>query len=275
MKVLEQFIQSKTPNPDDCEDGIFVGGGIVAVVDGASSKTPTLYDGKKTGRVAKDLVLEALATLAPTTDARTAMRTLNTAISNWYESQGNTELMRSKPAERCTASVVIYSAAHNELWMVGDCQALIDETHVKNDKYIDSVSDNARAAFLEAEIRAGKTIGELQDRDTGREFIVPLLERQNYFQNAAGGTDFDYEVIDGFFAEVFSIKIVPVPTGAKEIVLASDGYPELHTTLAASEANLITVLTEDPLLFKKFRSPKGLMKGNVSYDDRAYVRLSL
>jgi glycerophosphoryl diester phosphodiesterase len=276
MKVVEQFIQSKTPNPDECEDGIFLTEHFAAVVDGATSKTGKMYDGKKTGRIARDLVLEALATLAPETDARTAMHTLNGALNVWYELHGVTELMRTKPAERCSASVIMYSVHQSELWMVGDCQALIGGVHhIDNSKFIDQVSDNARAAFIEAELRAGKTVAELQAHDTGRDFIMPILERQNYFQNVAGGTDFDYEVIDGFFTDSLPIRIEHVDSGSTELVLASDGYPVLQPTLAESEAELATTLAEDPLLYTKHRSPKGLMAGNVSYDDRAYVRLVL
>ena len=59
------------------------------------------------------------------------------------------------------------------------------------------------------------------------------------------------------------------------IVLASDGYPVLKGTLAESERELSEILKNDPLCYKVYCSTKGLKKGNVSFDDRSYIRFSL
>jgi len=58
-------------------------------------------------------------------------------------------------------------------------------------------------------------------------------------------------------------------------VLASDGYPDLKETLAASEERLQEILDDDPLLFRKYKATKGMHEGNVSFDDRAYVKLKV
>ena len=41
MKVLEQFIESKTGNQSLCEDSIFLNESFAAVIDGATSKPPS------------------------------------------------------------------------------------------------------------------------------------------------------------------------------------------------------------------------------------------
>ena len=56
-----------------------------------------------------------------------------------------------------------------------------------------------------------------------------------------------------------------------QIILSSDGYPQLFETLKESEEYLFTVLKEDPLLYKKYKSTKGFMKGQNSFDDRAFI----
>ena len=58
-------------------------------------------------------------------------------------------------------------------------------------------------------------------------------------------------------------------------MLASDGYPDLKETLAASEERLQEILDDDPLLFRKYKATKGMHEGNVSFDDRAYVKLKV
>jgi hypothetical protein len=62
--------------------------------------------------------------------------------------------------------------------------------------------------------------------------------------------------------------------GVHEIVIGSDDYPELLMTLAASEEALRVDLLADPLRIGKHRATKGVGLGNVSFDDRAFVRLS-
>lgn len=50
------------------------------------------------------------------------------------------------------------------------------------------------------------------------------------------------------------------------------GYPVLQRTLADSEAKLEEVLEQDPLCFRMYKTTKGLVEGNVSFDDRSYLR---
>jgi glycerophosphoryl diester phosphodiesterase len=45
--------------------------------------------------------------------------------------------------------------------------------------------------------------------------------------------------------------------------------------LEASEQALQEILRDDPLLFRKYKATKGLQPGNVSFDDRAYVKIEL
>jgi glycerophosphoryl diester phosphodiesterase len=276
MRIIEQYLQSKTGNPVDCEDAIFVNDDYVAVIDGATSKAKTTWDGKKSGKIAVELLISRLQTIAFEASAVELVLALNQAIVDWYNEKGIYTQMQQSPVERCVASIGLYSKAHRELWLVSDCQALIDGKLIENTKFIDTVTSNARALYIEAALREGrKTIMDFQEHDDGRNYIFRLLEKQNIFQNLDNESMFSYSVLDGFFRDQSSIKIIPVPETTKEVVLASDGYPELEPTLEESEAALRVVLTEDPLLYKLHRSTKGLKKGNLSYDDRAYVRFSI
>ncbi len=58
-----------------------------------------------------------------------------------------------------------------------------------------------------------------------------------------------------------------------EIILASDRYPMLQETLQSSEQILPWILAKDVLIIgRPYSSTKGLVPGNVSYDDRTYIR---
>ena len=59
MEIKEYFIEGKINNIKN-EDGIYIGKNIIAVIDGVTSKTDNLYNGFKSGKVAKDILLQAL-----------------------------------------------------------------------------------------------------------------------------------------------------------------------------------------------------------------------
>ena len=61
----------------------------------------------------------------------------------------------------------------------------------------------------------------------------------------------------------------------REVVLATDGYPILRGDLQSSEDALKELLTEDPLLHRRYRSTKAPVGPDGSFDDRCYVRLRL
>lgn len=275
MKIIEQFVQSKTSSTEDCEDGIFVGEHYVAVVDGASARGQTAWTGKRSGRIAMELITAAMEKLGADLDAGRGVSVLNEALATWYRTQGLYEQMQQNPLERCSANAVFYSRSRSQIWFLGDCQAMIDGKLIDHTKLVDIVTTNARALFLELALREGKTVADLQEHDTGREFIEPLLNKQSLLQNVESDSEFAFVELDGFFTNLNAIKILEVPTGAKEIVLASDGYPELASTLAESERLLQEVLSEDPLMFRRYKATRGLQKGRVSYDDRAYVRIQV
>ena len=103
--------------------------------------------------------------------------------------------------------------------------------------------------------------------DTARESILPeMMKIMREQQNVK------YAVIDGARIPEEHVRILTLDFQPKEIVLASDGYPFLHPTLEASEAALARQLAEDPLNIGTFQATKGCLKGNQSFDDRAYIR---
>ena len=60
MRVIESFIRGKYSDQSLCEDGIFIGSKIVAVIDGVTSHGALLWNGGRSGRFAKDVLCEFL-----------------------------------------------------------------------------------------------------------------------------------------------------------------------------------------------------------------------
>lgn len=272
MKVIESYINSKSGDMSTCEDGLYIGPHFVAVVDGATSNK--YYAKKKSGQVARDLIVEAFPLINKDFTAEHAIAILDGAISKWYQNNGLYDSLKTDQAGRCMASVVIYSKRRNELWFVGEAQALVDGKHLVNEKLVDQLFAQLRAFYLESEILSGKTVDDLLADDTGRTYVLPLIMRQYLFQNT-DNPPFSFDVLDGFFNGEHKVRVVKVPGGTHELVLASDGYPKLCTTLEATETELTRVLQDDPLCFRENKQVKSLLPDAISFDDRAYVRLVL
>jgi len=283
MKKVSEFIAAKDGNPQNCEDAIIVTASFACVVDGATSKTKRMWEGKTGGQKAAQIICETLDSIPKNKVVNKVelFGLFTEKIGELYRRHDDLyETVKKNSWERMIASVVVYSKQHRQVWMVGDCQCLIDGKLFPNPKEVDRVLAETRAFVLELEIlkdrdtTEAEKITELRWNDPGRAFIYPLLAEQSYFQNSPEPNAYSYGVIDGFPLNERYIKTIDVGN-AEYIVLASDGYPQLFPTLEETEANLKSLLAEDPLCFRRLKSTKGVLPGNDSYDDRAYLKLKL
>ena len=126
---------------------------------------------------------------------------------------------------------------------------------------------------LEQERRntAGLYREEWEEHDAAREIILPWILRATIYAND-DTTEYGYSVFNGQAIPESLIKVIRLREGAHEVILTSDGYPEVKETLRKTEENLKEILIHDPGCYKKYLSTKGVKKGQTSFDDRTYVR---
>ena len=281
MKVIESKIEGKK-SPESCEDGLVVTADFIAVIDGSTSKTPHhLSPDMKNGRYAMVLISEYIQhELKPESTVEDFCEGVTSYIYNKvYRQQGIEEQMQAHPEERLTASAILYSKAKNEVWMVGDCQAIIDDKLYENGKPYEQEIARKRVELIEQGLSPAEA----------RKQIEPLL-----IEAMLSGQNQTYTVIDGFpiyreGVKVVALKMKPVSSSIEtyfqeqtkpvsspnEVVLASDGYPFLKPTWAASEAALAEQIANDPQNIHSFIATKGIVEGNKSFDDRTYIRFSV
>ena len=269
--VHEVFLKGKK-SPAASEDGIILTKDFAAVIDGATSKSAFAFEGKSSGRVSMELVLEAISEFPRDITAEDAVKAITKKIYDFYVKHNLLESVNETPGARLTSNGVIYSMERKELWQIGDCQAMVGDTHYMNDKEIDDIMSAARSAYNEVVLLQGKTLDDLRTQDVGRDFIFPFLKIQGALQNAHGHP-YGFPVLDGFDIDMNQVLVIPIK--GKEIILASDGYPTLFKTLKESESFLKKVINEDPMLIRLYKSTKGVQKGLDSFDDRAYVRFTV
>ena len=305
MKIIESSIIGKK-SQEACEDGMVVTDDFIAVIDGSTSKTPKhLNPDMKNGRYAMMLIseyireeLKADASVDDFCQGVTAY-----IYHKVYEKLGVEERLKEHPEERLTASAILYSRTRNEVWMVGDCQAIIDGKLYENGKPYEQEIARKRVELIEQGLSPAEA----------RKQIEPLL-----IEAMLSGQNQTYPVIDGFPVYREGVKVVSlsdsssvqdsvslsdsssvqdsvsssdscsvqdpvscpgsasasdtIPSSSSEIVLASDGYPFLKPTLAASETALAEQIANDPQNIHSFIATKGIVEGNKSFDDRTYIR---
>lgn len=289
MKIIESCIIGKK-SQEACEDGMVVTDDFIAVIDGSTSKTPKhLNPDMKNGRYAMMLISEYIQEeLKADASVDEFCQGVTAYIYNKvYEKLGVEERLKEHPEERLTASAILYSRTRNEVWMVGDCQAIIAGKLYENGKPYEEKIARKRVELIEQGLSPAEA----------RKQIEPLL-----IKAMLSGQNQTYTVIDGFPIYREGVKVVSVsdsssvqdsvpasdsvpcsdsasasdtiPSSSSEIVLASDGYPFLKPTLAASEAALAEQIANDPQNIHSFIATKGIVEGNKSFDDRTYIRFS-
>lgn len=293
MKIIESSIIGKK-SPEACEDGMVVTDDFIAVIDGSTSKTPKhLNPDMKNGRYAMMLISEYIREeLKADASVDDFCQGVTAYIYNKvYEKLGVEERLKEHPEERLTASAILYSRTRNEVWMVGDCQAIIGGKLYENGKPYEEKIARKRVELIEQGLSPAEA----------RKQIEPLL-----IKAMLSGQNQTYTVIDGFPIYREGVKVVSVsdfcsvqnsvsssdscsvqdtvscsdsasasdtiPSSSSEIVLASDGYPFLKPTLAASEAALAEQIANDPQNIHSFIATKGIVEGTKSFDDRTYIR---
>lgn len=287
MKIIESCIIEKK-SQEACEDGMVVTDDFIAVIDGSTSKTPKhLNPDMKNGRYAMMLISEYIREeLKADASVDDFCQGVTAYIYNKvYEKLGVEERLKEHPEERLTASAILYSRTRNEVWMVGDCQAIIDGKLYENGKPYEEKIARKRVELIAQGLSPAEA----------RKQIEPLL-----IKAMLSGQNLTYTVIDGFPIYREGVKVVSVsdscsvqdsvpasdsvpcsdsvsasgtiPSSSSEIVLASDGYPFLKPTLAASEAALAEQIANDPQNIHSFIATKGIVEGNKSFDDRTYIR---
>ena len=281
MDIIESSIIGKK-SQEACEDGMVITDDFIAVIDGSTSKTPKhLNPDMKNGKYAMMLISEYIREeLKADASVDDFCQGVTAYIYNKvYEKLGVEERLKEHPEERLTASAILYSRTRNEVWMVGDCQAIIAGKLYENGKPYEEKIARKRVELIEQGLSPAEA----------RKQIEPLL-----IEAMLSGQNQTYTVIDGFPIYREGVKVValimkPVSSSIEtyfqeqtkpvsspnEVVLASDGYPFLKPTLLASEAALAEQIANDPQNIHSFIATKGIVEGNKSFDDRTYIRFSV
>ena len=280
MEIIEQTLVPKNPKKKN-EDGIVVTNDFIAVIDGSTSKSDyhhSLF--RSNGRYAMQLISRYISRMPKNITCEEFLRGVTNTIRKHYQ-KSMMKRLAEHPEDRLTASVIVFSRVCREIWMVGDCQCMLTSyptpiTHHPSPIYYDNPKpyEAELAAMRANEVRRQMANGvsqeELLRNDTARPVIIPRMIETMRNQNVT------YSVVDGFPIDKQHIRKITLDFQPWEIVMASDGYPFLCSTLDESEQRLKEQRDTDPLnIGPAFQATKAFHPDNASFDDRTYIRFKV
>lgn len=281
MQIIEQNLVAKNPKKNS-EDGIVVTADFIAVIDGSTSKSHYRHSlhsplqallahsfKSENGRYAMQLTAHYIRRMPKTTTCEQFLTGVTAYIRKHYK-KSMLPRLAAHPEDRLTCSAVVFSRLNREIWMVGDCQCLVNGELIENPKPAEAELAAMRAQEVKRLLAEGHTVEELRRNDIARPVIIPHMLETMKQQNVT------YSVIDGFSIDRKHVRQIPLDFRPWEIVLASDGYPVLLPTLEKSEAALQHQRATDPLnIGPDFQATKAFHPDFNSFDDRAYIRFRI
>lgn len=281
MQIIEQNLVAKNPKKNS-EDGIVVTADFIAVIDGSTSKSHYRHSLRsplqallahsfksENGRYAMQLTTHYIRRMPKTTTCEQFLTGVTAYIRKHYK-KSMLPRLAAHPEDRLTCSAVVFSRLNREIWMVGDCQCLVNGELIENPKPAEAELAAMRAQEVKRLLAEGHTVEELRRNDIARPVIIPHMLETMKQQNVT------YSVIDGFSIDRKHVRQIPLDFRPWEIVLASDGYPVLLPTLEKSEAALQHQRATDPLnIGPDFQATKAFHPDFNSFDDRAYIRFRI
>lgn len=282
--VAEDSVTPKKPGSDG-EDRLAVrrdrDGTLVAaaVIDGATDKSGRDYGGLTGGARAADCLVEAISTL-PLSESLTAEE----GVAHFTESMARLRKEWGIAGDDLlapNASIALILPQLGQIWRVGDVHVSLrtkegDYQDFPAVKHIDRINAAFRAAYWQCRLAQGDSPADIMGpdgKDTGREVTMPVLTNQDALANIDDDNPLGFGIIDGRSVPSRYVTTIPIPNGAQEIIVASDGYLSAAPSLEEANRALATVLENDPHLIGAHASTKGLTPGNRSYDDCAYMKL--
>jgi glycerophosphoryl diester phosphodiesterase len=272
VEIIEWYSQPKAGKTADNEDLIVIGRDFnhIAVVDGSSLAAGEKLRGMTGGRFAAASIAHTIRNLQADIAAPEAFalitRNLRADLTEACREAG-----RDPAASLAAAATVIYSRDRNEIWSVADCPFMVGGKAYSTRLRVAEIRATARKYLIEEMLATGQATeqGLLENDPTPALVAKNLMPNSKIFANHPT-SELGYGVINGQDIPARHIRVVSVGS-AREIVLASDGYPRIFNTLTGTEAYLANVVARDPLCYKENPQPKAVKSGRY-YDDVSFVR---
>src|SRR5690625_3913040 len=77
-----------------------------------------------------------------------AIDKLTQSIRQFYIEEDMLEIAKKNTTNRLAACAIIFSKKKEEIWIIGDCQYMVEGEHYENKKDVDEIISKDRSLFL-------------------------------------------------------------------------------------------------------------------------------
>lgn len=267
FEVAELCSVSKTGNEQENEDFVIDTPQWLVVCDGATDESGKKFWGRTGGQLTAILTAQTIIQAPNGTSALDLISTINDVYRGAFGGIG--QIGGSRPS----CSFVALDKYAETIIRVSDVSWSDGHTVHQGWRQIDNVHGRMRAAYLTMLLTAGASQEQLLEDDPGRDLIYPSLQKQGTLCNNVDLVELSYGAIDGTPVPDRLIETWKLGPDVSEVIIATDGYPVIKSTLEHTEAYLQEDLALDPLRIAKHAGTKGLQPDQQSFDDRTYVRV--
>jgi hypothetical protein len=266
--LQEQFVLGKSGTEEKCEDLLVCSSRFVGLIDSYSGFAPSVNSLSQAtvGRLIGIEVLEAFKAATKNddiyevvSDATRRVKALKISLDADSRHMGG-------------CFFCVFDLQTNQIFRVGDCWFMTDSDVNKPTLAVEEPLTEIRVAYLQARLLSGESIADLMEGQPERAILTEYLKVKDYYSNS-WGSDRGYGVINGDDVPVGFVETFDVPEFTQRVCIGTDGYPEPGQTLEILESRLARIVASDPLCINQYRGPKGLLPGNLSFDDRAFISL--
>ncbi len=258
------FTRSKTGEEKYNEDCFLIGENFIVVTDGTTTKGEVLLK-ESDGVFVSRFVCNSMKNVPLDKEPIEILETINELLAKELN-------IKNRQGVFASCSLLIFNAVRNEIISYGDCRYKVNKVEYGFEKKIDKELSKIRSDIVKQELASGKTIDDVKENDVGRKAIEQALTKSVEYANQNG--EYGYPVLNGKGVLKELMSTVKVKKGDM-VILSTDGYPRLYSTLKKTEKYLRKALKKDPLCIGGYMSTKGIMGSNVSFDDRTYIRVKI
>src|SRR5690625_6805408 len=109
-----------------------------------------------TDQIAIKIIKESIKIFNSNITYKQAIDKRTQSIRQFYIEEDMLEIAKKNTTNRLAACAIIFSKKKEEIWIIGDCQYMVDGEHYENPKVVDEIISEARSLFVALEIKTEK-----------------------------------------------------------------------------------------------------------------------
>lgn len=236
FNVVESFMADQRNNPTEARGVTIETGNLIGVMTASGPQLRCRKNSDFSAEVMQELLYDIIARSSQINDPLDLMKQMNARLIKYYNQRDAFGDVLTYPEMRMSANLLLINRRREELWIFGQGQYLLDgklsQIKAPLAQILISLREQISANYSLAASDGGADIDRV--KQDMKPFLVSACRFQNHSQP---DSRLAFGVVDGFAIPAQFIKTIKL-SDVQQIILASDGYPNIEESLAATEYSL-------------------------------------